>query len=167
MKLYELSAQVGAISDYLSQEECPIDEASLRQKLSELNVQFNDKVEGIAKIILSNESDTVAIKAEVDRLSIRKSSKEKQTEWLKSYVIDEMKVAGKTELPLPLFKVAVQTNPMSINILDANLVPVQFRKEIPATFTIDKKSVADSVKATGEIPAGVEVVTTKKSLRIK
>lgn len=78
-----------------------------------------------------------------------------------------MEVAQKDKINGKVLTISLQVNPISIKVTDADLVPLVFRKIIPETFTVDKKAITDWFKQHGEIPDGCEVVTDKKSLRIK
>ena len=56
-------------------------------------------------------------------------------------------------------------NPPSVNILDDAIVPEEF-KMMEVNVKIDKKAIMQHCKSTGEIIAGVEIVS-KERLQIK
>jgi len=98
---------------------------------------------------------------------VRKKSYDKRSEWLRNYLISEMVVAEKNEVNGNVLRLSLRKNPMSINVLDQKLVPMEYQKLIPESYTVDKKLIADHIKTCGEIPPGIEAITDRKSLQIK
>jgi hypothetical protein len=78
-----------------------------------------------------------------------------------------MLATGVDKIPGQLATVSLQTNPMSIVVIDQNLVPKEYQTLIPEQWQVNKKMIADHVKNTGEIPNGIEVIKDKKSVRIR
>ena len=56
--------------------------------------------------------------------------------------------------------------PISVEILNEEKIPNEYIKVIQKT-QIDKKAIADNFKSTGEIINGVNIISNKRTLRIK
>lgn len=163
--LYELSTQYSLLTDLLESGEAT--QESVESLLKEITTQINDKAESIGKLILSLESDTNVIIGEINRLTQRKTTKLNRIEWLKTYLLQELTCANLDKVKTPVVSVSIRTNPPSINVVNPNIVPQEYRRIIPETFEIDKKKILDAIKDTGEIIAGIEVIKDKKRLEVK
>lgn len=162
--LYELTSDYNNLVVLL--EEPEVDEQTLKNKLLEITGEMNFKFENLGKIILELDAKFNVISEEIDRLTKRKRTTDNRKEWLKSYVLQEMQVIGQDKIEGDILTLTLTKNPMSIEIIDENLVPDEFKEQV-ITYKIDKKKIADRVKDTGEIPNGINVINDKKSLRIR
>lgn len=144
-----------------------IENDNLAAQLSDIKARFEEKAENVGKYILSLEAEAQSIQTELDRLSTRKQKIGKNTDWLKSYLLQEMTVTGIDKIRRDLFTISLRLNPPSVNVIDTDSIPTHFRRIIPETWQPDKKQILEHFKETGEIIAGVEMVTDKKSLQIK
>ncbi|OJG77960.1 hypothetical protein RV14_GL001292 [Enterococcus ratti] len=81
---------------------------------------------------------------------------------IKHYLQEEMEKTGKTKIKGELFNIGIQNNPISVNVLNENLIPKEFFTPIPPK--LDKKKLKEELKQ-GEI-SGAELVQTK-GLRIR
>jgi len=61
-------------------------------------------------------------------------------------------------------EIVVSSGGFAVDVVDDKLVPHQFQRLIPATFVVEKKLISDHIKATGEVPAGVE---TREVIRVR
>lgn len=163
--LYELSEQYRSVIANLESEE--ITEDLLKAKLAEVTTQLNDKAESIGKLVMELEADNTAIETEINRLANRKRITQNKIDWLKSYVLSEMLASGIEKIPGQILTISIQKNPPSCNIIDTSLLPLEYIRIIPEQKQADKVKILANFKATGEIPAGAEIITDKKSLRIK
>ena len=165
MKLYELADQYNALKSLL--EEDGATEEALQSQLQTIGEAFNDKAESIGKLILQLDSDAVAIGEEIKRLTARKQAAERKADWLRNYLLTEMQNAKTDKIKGQLLTVSVRTNPASVNIVNLDLIPIEYRRIIPERFEADKKAILDRAKTTGEIIPGCEIVTDKRSLSVK
>lgn len=163
--LYELSTQYRFLTEALESEE--FQEDQVKAKLSEITTQIQDKALNIGKMVLSYESDILALDAELSRLSKRRASAINRAEWLKSYLLTEMVVAGIDKVKGDVLNVAVQNNPPSVQIVNQDEIPSEYRREIPATWQPDKNKILTQFKTYGEIVSGVEIIRDKKRIVIK
>lgn len=163
--LYKLSEQYRDLVAILSDEETK--EETLKDKFKEIATELNEKAESIGKIILELEAETSTIKTEMERLSNRKRIAENKITWLKSYVLQEMLLSGIDKIPGQILTLSLRTAPPSVIVLNQEEVEVKFRRQIPATWEINKQLAISNFKETGEIPKGLDIVADKKTLVVK
>jgi hypothetical protein len=171
MKLYELSEQYRNLSElYLTDIANPNEPQEidiLKLQLDSITDQLKTKSENIAKLVLNYESDADATDKEIKRLSSRKTTLENRVKYLKDYLLNEMQFAKLDKIQGEILNLSLCKSPKSVVILDKEQVPVIFRRTIPETYEIDKRSIIENFDKTGEIPNGTDVITDKKYLKIK
>jgi hypothetical protein len=165
MHLYQLSQDYRVLSEALEADE--LQEDALKQQLAGIKTQFQDKAVNIGKLVLSLESDSSVIETEITRLSKRLSTVKNRSEWLKSYLLNEMCVAGVDKVKGDVLNVSLRTNPPSVQIINQEEIPQEFRREIPARWEPAKTLILNHFKSTGEIISGCDIVRDRKSIVIK
>lgn len=99
MKLYEITAEIELLwesaHEILSSEKTTTQEreqalADLETKLKQTEGTHADKCIQIACLIKNIEADAQAIKSEEERLSARRKVEEKKSEWLRTYLANNM-----------------------------------------------------------------------------
>ena len=156
MKLYEITNEIQQIDD-----------ADDIDKLNQLLAEFENKSNDLLRYCLNIEADINAIAEHVKALLDRKKSLEKKKEAIIEYIFNNMKMNDINEIKDKdaLFVAKIAKNPPSVNILDDAIVPEEF-KTMEVNVKIDKKGILQHCKNTGEIVAGVEIVS-KERLQIK
>ena len=156
MNLYEITNEIQSL-----------DEADDIGKLNQLLAEFKNKSNDLLRYCLNIEADINAIGEHVKALVDRKKSLEKKKEAIIEYVFNNMKMNNINEIKDrdSLFVAKIAKNPPSVNILDDAIVPEEF-KIMEVNVKIDKKAIIQHCKSTGEIIAGVEIVS-KERLQIK
>lgn len=162
MTLYEINAELEAlIAESIDPEtgELTIDP----EKLDELNIQRDEKIEGIALYIKDLKAEAAAIKAEMDNLKARhdaaKNKAERLTEYLKINLNGEKFSTAKVAISYRN-STSVDINP---DVFFARSVNAKyFRLRDPEA---DKKAISDALKAGASIEGAVLV--TKNSINIK
>ena len=164
LKLYEITADFQAlIADFDSEEN-----GDIIGKLNALNADFQSKANDCIAYALNLKAQAAAIKAHCDDLTAKRKAYEQRVERLLDYVLHNMKAVGLTEIQDKggLFTAKVAKNPPSVNVLNADEISSEFVK-VEQVSSIDKKAILQHFKATGEIVAGVEIITNKQRLSIK
>ena len=161
-KLYELAESYKNISVLL-------DDPSMEQEiivgaLAAIVQDITVKAGNIAALIKSEEGDIEAIKAEERRLADRRRCRENRVKWLKGYIKEGMEAAGLNKIKLPTFTIALQNNPVRVEIYDMMQIPKQYIIET-ISHTPDKKALADALKS-GQIIKGAHL-EQGVSLRIR
>ena len=164
LSLYNITNKFVELMDKAENEELTPEEVQAIS--SELEQELLHKSSNIIAYIKNGESLINAIKDEETRLEEMRKTGEKKLEKFKTYVLDNMNRLGLIEIPTQLGSLKVAKNPISIEIINEDEVPEEFKKEV-VKITIDKTAIKNHFKETGEIVAGTRAVTDKTSLRIK
>lgn len=165
MHLYEIADEYRSFLANADSEE--FNEDILKSKLAEITGKFNDKAENIGIMALELQADSKALDDEITRLSNRKRAIDNKVSWLKGYLLQEMLNSAIDKVPGKIVTLSLRNAPPSVNILDKNAVPENYRRVIPESWDINKSAILENFKTTGEIPNGCEVITNKKSLMIR
>lgn len=150
MKLYEIRHEIETA--LLT----PEDEHFNPQRIEELNMVFDDKVESCVAVIKNLKSDADQIDAEIKRLQARKAAVENNRKGLSEYIKAEMERLGKDKVKAGVHQARIANSPVSAIITDADRVSLEF-KETHTETRIDKKAIIQHFKETGEILKGVEM----------
>ena len=164
LSLYNITNQFVELMDKAQDGE--LTEEEYNQLGEELAMELQNKSANIIGYIKNSESLINAIKDEEIRLEEMRKTGEKKLEKFKTYVLENMNKLGIIEIPTELGSLKVAKNPMSVEIINEDEIPIEFKKEVVRT-SVDKTAIKEHFKSTGEIPAGVNIVTTNTSLRIK
>lgn len=145
------------------------DEITEEDKLKikdELMILLQQKSQNTIGYIKNIELTIAAMKVEEKRISEQRKALEKRESKFKEYVKECMEQSGCTKIETPLGTLSVAKNPISVEIVNEDEIPSEYKSEIVKT-TVDKKSISDYFKETGEIVPGVNILTNNYSLRIK
>lgn len=144
------------------QQEPDADHAELDERLQEAEVFLAQKLDACAWTVRDLESLASHRKAESKRLRDQADSLERAAERLKNRMLEHMQAVGDTRVVMPRYTISIRTNPPSVAVLEEAIVPGQFQRVIPAKVEVDKKSILQFFKDTGEIPVGVDIVRTQR-----
>lgn len=164
MELYKITADFQAlIADFDGNSD---DE--FIDKLNGLNADFISKANDCINYALNIKSEAMAIKAHCDELTVKRKDYERRAEKLLDYVLRNMQAVGVNEIKDRggLYAAKIAKNPPSVEVLNADEISNEFVK-VEQISSIDKKAILQHFKATGEIVAGVEIITDKQRLSIK
>lgn len=160
-KLYEISERYKNIQVLLDNPELPNKE--IKKALDNIGEEFDTKAENVAKVISSMNSDADGIKKEIERLQERKRVVENRVKGLKTYIYEQMQSTGKKKIKGILFTLAIQKNAPSVNVINEDVVPEQYK--VPQPYKLDKKAILEALKQDIKID-GVEI-KQGTSLRIR
>lgn len=164
MELYKITAEFQAlIADFDGNSD---DE--FLDKLNGLNADFMSKANDCINYALNLKSDAMTIKAHCDEMTAKRKAYEQRADKLLDYVLRNMQAVGVSEIKDRggLYAAKIAKNPPSVNIVNADEISNEFVK-VEQVSSIDKKAILQHFKATGEIVAGVEIITDKQRLSIK
>ena len=99
MKLYELASDYRELMDKLETGELP--EELLADTLEGIRGALEEKADGIACMLKALEADAAALRAEEDKLSERRRSKERTYDRMRAYLSDMLLHAGVTKVETP------------------------------------------------------------------
>lgn len=147
-------------------EEGELTEEEYNQLGEEIALELQKKSANIIGFTKNIELIIEAIKSEEKRLSENRKSLENKLDKFKQYVKDNMERLGLDKIQTELGTLSIAKNPMSVEIENEEEIPAEF-KEVVMTIKIDKVSIKEHFKETGEIPAGTNIIDDKTTLRIK
>lgn len=152
--IYTLNKDYAELSAMLEAAETEEEIQSIQDTLEMINVSIEEKLENTGKFIKNTESDITGIKAEIERLTAMKKTKENFVERLKNNVEFALKEKGLETLTVGTFKAGYRKSE-SVEIINLDVIPADFTKvEIKA----DKTAIKKAIKA-GEVVEGAEVRT--------
>ena len=161
-KLYDITERYNNIMELIENPEIDFD--TIAFAINEIQEEFSEKADNIARLIKELTLTAAMIKEEETRLSNRRKSFEKRAVNLKTYLEDNMKLTNQTKLKTAYFSFNIQNNPPSVEVLDDKMIPEEFkiREEV---VNIDKKEILRRLKNEETIP-GVNMKVTS-GLRIR
>ena len=161
LSLYEITNAFPALME--NEEITEEDKMKIEEELTILLQQKSQNIIGYTKNI---ELTINAMKEEEKRIADNRKSLENKLEQFKNYVKECMERNDITKIETGLGTLSIAKSPMSVEITNEDEVPSEFKQEV-VTVKIDKTKIKNNFKETGEIPAGVNIITTNTNLRIK
>ena len=161
LSLYEITNAFPALME--SEEITEEDKNKIEAELTMLLQQKSQNIIGYTKNI---ELTIEAMKEEEDRISSNRKALENKLTRFKQYVKECMENNGITKIETELGTLSIAKSPASVEIMNEEAIPSEFKQEI-VTIKVDKTKIKNNFKETGEIPAGVNIITTNTNLRIK
>jgi hypothetical protein len=150
--IYTLNKDYAELSAMLEAAETEEEIQTIQDTLEMINVSIEEKLENTGKFIKNTESDITGIKAEIERLTAMKKTKENFVERLKNNVEFALKEKGLETLTVGTFKAGYRKSE-SVEIINLDVIPADFTKvEIKA----DKTAIKKALKA-GETVEGAEI----------
>lgn len=161
LSLYEITSGFPALME--NEEISEEDKKKIEDELIILLQQKSQNIIGYTKNI---ELTINAMKEEEKRIADNRKALENKISKFKEYVKECMENNGFTKIETELGTISIAKSPASVEIINEDEVPSEFKQEV-VTVKIDKTKIKNNFKETGEIPAGVNIVTTNTNLRIK
>lgn len=142
MNLYELTTDLKELQEI---DFTQVEEEQIEEVKGIIKTQIESKSAGIIAVIRNEESDIDAIKVEIKRLQELKKSKENKIENLKKYTKECLEDADIKKVSTSLGNMTVRKNPASVDVLDENLIPSEYKKEV-VEVKVDKKAILADLK---------------------
>lgn len=146
MNIYELTGQLLEIEQLIDEGE--IDDDVLLDTWESIDLVFEDKAEGYAKIIQNFKGEIEGLKMEEKRIADRRKALENNVARMKNTLESAMIAANKRKFKTKLFSFNIQANPPKVVIDDEASIPKQYL--IEQAPKIDRKVISDVLKAGGE-----------------
>lgn len=161
LRLYEITNAFPKIME--NEEMTEEDKKKVEEELTLLLQQKSQNIIGYTKNI---ELTINAMKEEEDRIATNRKMLENKLSRFKDYVKECMENNGFTKIETGLGTLSIAKSPASVEITNEDEIPNEFKQEV-VTVKVDKTKIKNNFKETGEIPAGVNIITTNTNLRIK
>ena len=161
LSLYEITNAFPSLME--SEEITEEDKAKIKE---ELTLLLQQKSQNTMAYVRNMELTIEAMKSEEKRISEQRKLKENKLVKFKEYVKECMETNGITKIETGLGTMSIAKNPLSVEIINEDEVADEYKEKV-VTVKIDKTKIKNNFKETGEIPAGVNILTNNTSLRIK
>ena len=161
LKLYQITDGFMQLND---KEE--LTEEERNQMAEELSQALVEKSNNIIGYYEDRKSLVEAIDVQIKRLQEFKKQETNKLDRYKDYVKTNMEALGIEKIETPVGSISIARSPMSVEVIDEELIPEDF-KEVVTTTKVDKKKIASNFKETGEIIDGVRINTQNTYLKIK
>lgn len=152
MNLYELTQQQLELKQKLM--EMNLDEQTIADTLEGNAGEIEAKIENYGIVLRDRESFVDAISKEIERLTERINAEKKRIERTKNWLLSSMVTLEIKKVECPLFTIAVQDNPPSVDVYNDKLIPEEYMRvpepkpPVPAP---DKRLILDDLKAGKEV----------------
>ena len=164
LSLYQLSSNYIEALDFFTDPEADLPIEAINDTLEALSGELEDKAVNVTKFLKNMEATAKAIKEAEAEMAKRRKSLENRIKWMKDYLKGSMEHTGITKIECPYFKLSIQKNPASVNILNVESIPAQFKEKV-ISWKIDKTAIKNALKA-GETVKGAELVNgTRLAIR--
>jgi len=162
MKLYEISNEYqNVLQEAVNEETGEISEQAL-MRLDEISSDFNKKGIAIASYIENIEAEEKAIDAAIDRMERRKKQLKNQVQFLTNYLQTNMERCDIKEISCPYFVIKLKKCPQSVDIIDENIIPIDYKK-VKEIISLDKLKIKEEILLGVHVPGA----TLKQNNRLE
>ena len=166
--LYELTGDYAKFAEIAQQGDLDDDmQAMLDDALANLADDIEVKLEGYAKVIKNFESDIEGLKKEEDRLAGKRRTLENRVKTMKTAMRDAMIATGKLKVKGDLFSFTVRNNAPSVVMDEQYIENIPEKYLIAQEPKIDRKLLAEDLKADGAALEGIAHLESSQSILIK
>ena len=153
-RMYELTgAWLQAVDAYDMAEDAD-ERAEALEALEGIEAEMTDKADAIARIVRNYRAEVEGLKAEEQRLALKRRSRENAIERLQRVMLDAMQATGAEKVQTSIGAWRVQANPWSCEVTDLASVPEEWH--IKVEDKIDRAGLVRHFRETGEMVDGVE-----------
>ena len=151
--LYEISSEYADFLEFVYDSaedgdgEIPPDQTD---RLDCLSGEFTEKVDACCRVLKDLQASQEVCKAEADRLATRARRIGKNADWLKNYVKECLERAQVTKVDAGPFRVRIQNNPESVEVVSLDLVPHTF--DVEQERKISLTAIKEQLKAGVDVP---------------
>ena len=152
MNLYELTQQQLELKQQLM--EMNLDEQTIADTIEGSSLEISKKIENYGIVLRDRESFVDAISKEIERLTERMNAEKKRIERTKNWLLSSIVALEIKQIECPLFTIAVQDNPPSVDVYNDKLIPAEYMRvpepkpPVPAP---DKRLILADLKAGKEV----------------
>ena len=160
MTLFELTGEYIAV---LNMAEDGDDPDVIRDTLESFGGEIEDKADSIAYVLSQLAGDVETLKKEEQRIATRRKAIENNSERLKMYLADCMRVTGKTKFKTARHSFGIAKNPPSLRLIEGRTIPAEYLT--PQEPKVEKRQIIADLKAGKEMDFAELVYT--EGLRIR
>ena len=161
--LYDLGDAFNGVMDLVLDE--TMDLTVLETCLQTIEADIAVKCENGIGLIRSLENLRDGMKTEAQRLTERQRIIDNRIRSIKEWYQRNLDAMGKSKVETLRGTMAVQNNPPSLKVTDAEQIPICYLNLIPARYEVNKEAVKTALKAGEEVPGAH--LEQGRSLRIQ
>lgn len=135
-------------------------------RLEEQGLEIDKELEALAYVHTQHDNRIEDLAAEIKELQSQKRFLESEQAKITEHSIDRMNDADESNLQTPTFSLTVKNNPPSVEVTEEDMIAPKFKKTKMVT-TVSKTDILRYYRETGEVPTGVNIITTRQNLTIK
>lgn len=162
--LYQLAENYLQALDFLTDPELDLPIEAINDTLEGLSWELEEKAVNVTKFLRNMEATADAIKQAEEAMAKRRKALENRAKCLKDYLKGNMERTGISKIECPFFKLSIQKNPDSVNIVDEATIPEQFKEQV-ISWKIDKTAIKEAIKAGRAVPGAVLVNGTRLAIK--
>ncbi|MCF6251214.1 MAG: siphovirus Gp157 family protein [Methylococcaceae bacterium] len=121
--------------------------------LSSIKDGFEVKALNVAGFIANLKLESIAVKTAEQRMTQRRRSLERQTEWLTDYLFCQLQKMDLKKLSNEQLQLTIKNNPAKVIVSNEDEIPKQFKETVTTTKVL-KANIASAIKS-GESIKGV------------
>ena len=149
--LYDISAQYRADAARLADLDLPAEVVT--DTLDAMAGDLEAKAQNVVFFARDLQATASAIKEAEEAMARRRKAIENRARHLLEYVHGCMETAGVQRIECPHFRLAIQAKPPSVDVYEPGLLPAQYlRTPEPSEPAIDKRAIAEAIKAGQDVP---------------
>lgn len=151
MNLYSLAAEYRQAAEHLAN--LDLDDQTIADTLEGLSGELEVKATNVAMFAKNLEATATAIKEAESNMAARRKAIESRVARLNAYLKANMEATGISKIESPYLCIQIKKNPPGVQIDAESLIPAEFWKQAPPPPpAIDKKAIAEAIKAGAEVP---------------
>lgn len=164
MKLYEIANEYQQFME--SVEAGLIPEEAIADTLECITMALDEKADNIACLIKNLNAEALAIKAEEERLTERRKSKEKEADRLTQYLSDILLQSGYKTIETARNKITFRKNPPKV-VIDDEKAFIEWATDNAKYFlkyanpTVNKTAVKDAITS-GAVVMGAQIISEER-----
>jgi hypothetical protein len=151
LALYELSHSYLQALEAFTDPEADLPAEVVTDTLEGIEGELQDKAVNVAKFMRNLEAVAEAVKAAEENMARRRKAIENRARWIKDYLKTNMEACGIQKIESPWFVLAIQKNPVAVEILNEAALPDEFKEAIITT-KIDRAGIKQAIEAGREVP---------------
>lgn len=162
--LYEYGSELRGLFEEMASEEYS-DEFDL-ERITAAEGAFEAKAEDVAKFIRHMKATAEMFKTEAARMVARATAATNKAARCAEYLQREMEAIGRDKIKGEKLTITLAKCPVSCTVTDVEVLHDGF-KIIEQVIRVDKRKIIKWFRETGNTPNGSEIVSDKRTLRIR
>ena len=161
MKLWQLPAEIAEIEALLDEEQ--ESDSSIEELLNSLNMEFNGKIEWLAKMVRNEDAEAKKFKVEADHFTDKAKAAKNRMERTRLFIKLLMDARETKKVEGEHLKVTIQKNPQSVDVYDETDILAEYW--VTPDPVLNKRAILEQLKD-GVVVSGCALRQTE-SVRIK